>query len=246
MQLKAYYWMDFASALTPLLLDPQPGHRVLDMCATPGGKSLILSALLFPPLQPQQQQQQQQPEPATSPTTGAGSSTNHAPQEQHQPSAADGAAAAAAAAAAGDTQPLAAAAEDDPTARWRALTGQLTCNEADSARRARLTRVLKEYLLPDELERARITQNDGAGFWQRREGEEYDRVLLDAPCSSDRHVVQHNSSRSSVPKSQWSLATCRKLAAVQLKVRAPLQPSRPCCPSRGHALAACQVCRCSP
>ncbi len=34
--LKAWYWLDLASILPPLLLDVQPGHSVLDMCAAPG------------------------------------------------------------------------------------------------------------------------------------------------------------------------------------------------------------------
>ena len=36
------YFLDEASYRTALLLAPQPGERVLDMCAAPGGKSLVL------------------------------------------------------------------------------------------------------------------------------------------------------------------------------------------------------------
>ena len=35
-----------------------------------------------------------------------------------------------------------------------------------------------------------MTPHDGTRFWGRHEAEQYDRVLLDAPCSSDRHVLQ--------------------------------------------------------
>lgn len=37
-----YYRMDPASMAAALALDVSPGHKVLDMCAAPGGKSLIL------------------------------------------------------------------------------------------------------------------------------------------------------------------------------------------------------------
>jgi 16S rRNA C967 or C1407 C5-methylase (RsmB/RsmF family) len=42
-----YYLLDAASLCAPLLLNPQPGEKVLDVCAAPGGKSLVMSYLLF-------------------------------------------------------------------------------------------------------------------------------------------------------------------------------------------------------
>lgn len=40
-------------------------------------------------------------------------------------------------------------------------------------------------------------------YWSRHESERYDRVLLDAPCSNDRHIVQQVSLPSEVSFSSW-------------------------------------------
>lgn len=42
----AFYAEDEAAQLIPPLLDPQPGERVLDACAAPGGKTTQLAALM--------------------------------------------------------------------------------------------------------------------------------------------------------------------------------------------------------
>ena len=41
-----FYIEDEAAQLVPLLLDPQPGDRVLDVCAAPGGKATHLAELM--------------------------------------------------------------------------------------------------------------------------------------------------------------------------------------------------------
>jgi 16S rRNA (cytosine967-C5)-methyltransferase len=41
-----FYVEDEAAQLIPLILDPQPGERVLDACAAPGGKTTHLAALM--------------------------------------------------------------------------------------------------------------------------------------------------------------------------------------------------------
>lgn len=43
-----YYLMDGASLLPVLALDLKPGNKMLDMCAAPGGKSILAIQTLYP------------------------------------------------------------------------------------------------------------------------------------------------------------------------------------------------------
>jgi len=85
----------------------------------------------------------------------------------------------------------------------------LTANELSSDRRSRLLRVIDASLPQDIRDRVTITGYDGAR-WSRYEQTCYDRILLDAPCSSERHVL-------SSPKhlQTWSTARIRNLAIRQ-------------------------------
>jgi 16S rRNA C967 or C1407 C5-methylase (RsmB/RsmF family) len=48
----------------------------------------------------------------------------------------------------------------------------------------------------------------------------HDRVLLDAPCTSERHVVQAAMEAGGVvSSSSWSGDQCSNMAALQIKVR---------------------------
>lgn len=131
-----YYLMDPASISAAAALEVQPGDRVLDLCAAPGGKSLILAEAL-------------------------------------------------------------------------ANKGNLTCNEMSDRRRARLRAVLEDYL-PSELRaRVQVTGHDGAK-WCLYETEAYDRVLLDAPCSGERHLLL-----DAEELKLWSPARSKNLAVRQ-------------------------------
>ncbi len=128
----AVYHLDEASYRTALLLRPEEGDEVLDMCAAPGGKSLALITS-FPFI-------------------------------------------------------------------------QLTSNERSSNRRFRLKRVLQDHLPPLLLERVRVTGYD-ARTWFRHGKNTYDRILLDVPCSSERHILN-----SQPHYRQWSPARTNHLA----------------------------------
>lgn len=113
--LEATYYLDEASIIAARLLGVQKGEHVLDMCAAPGGKSLVLASEL------------------------QGS-------------------------------------------------GYLVANDRSATRRGRLKIVLKNHLPQAWQESVQVTAHD-ATKWGLYESEAYDRILLDAPCSSERHVL---------------------------------------------------------
>ena len=83
---------------------------------------------------------------------------------------------------------------------------QLTCNERSSERRRRLASVLESHLPPETLKRTKVTGHD-ASKWGLYEQDAYDAILLDVPCSSERHII---SSPSHTEK--WSPARSKHLA----------------------------------
>ncbi|XP_078074852.1 5-cytosine rRNA methyltransferase NSUN4 [Mustelus asterias] len=116
LRLLEYYLMDAASLLPVLILDVQPGHTVLDLCAAPGGKSLAL-------LQTE-------------------------------------------------------------------CCRHLAVNDISSSRLNRLRKILHSYV-PKNVrteDRLRITSFDGR-HWGKIERNTFDRVLVDVPCTTDRHSV---------------------------------------------------------
>ncbi|WP_428768595.1 RsmB/NOP family class I SAM-dependent RNA methyltransferase [Treponema sp. HNW] len=132
------YFLDAGSISAALSLPIEDDCRILDMCAAPGGKSLILASRI---------------------ASMSGSS--------------------------------------------------LVCNEVSGSRRNRLVSVLNTYVSSLEREKISITGYDAAR-WCRRETECFDRILLDAPCSSERHVLQ-----DAKYLAQWSPARIKHLAHTQ-------------------------------
>jgi 16S rRNA C967 or C1407 C5-methylase (RsmB/RsmF family) len=142
--LKNYYLLDLASIYAPLLLSPMKGAKVLDMCAAPGGKSLVLSTL---------------------------------------------------------------------------FDIELTVNELSRERRERLKKVLHDYLPAEKFNKIKISGYD-AKKWGIHNPESFDYILLDAPCSSERHLIEkpHELKKWKIGRSkrlqteQWTLLSSALLS----------------------------------
>lgn len=112
----SHYHLDGASILPALFLDVQPGDSVLDACAAPGGKSLLLLQTLYPNL--------------------------------------------------------------------------LVSNDLKPSRTRRIKNVFNEFVIDFEAnwlnKRCFISESDARGL---SDYNQYDRVLVDVPCTTDRHSV---------------------------------------------------------
>lgn len=146
------YYMDSASIFAARALDLPEEGKILDACAAPGGKSLVLAARK--------------------------------------------AAAGTAAAASGAD---------------RRVGGSpaLVANELSSDRRRRLTAVLDSSLPPAIRAGVEVRGWDAASLCRRMPGA-FGAILLDAPCSSERHVLADPAALA-----EWSPSRVRNLAARQ-------------------------------
>jgi 16S rRNA (cytosine1407-C5)-methyltransferase len=132
------YALDRASVLAARTLRLPPGGLILDACAAPGGKSLVIASRM------------------------------------------DGAA-------------------------------RLLANELSNERRRRLSDVLKDHLDPETRSRLTVSGFDAAAAAGRAgERERFDAILVDAPCSSERHVLA-----SGKALAEWTPARPRSLATRQ-------------------------------
>lgn len=87
--------------------------------------------------------------------------------------------------------------------------GSLTLNELSKSRFHRLKRVTEEYFPAKIQDSLRLTKHD-ATRWCLYEKDAYDLILLDAPCSSERHLLHD-------PKvmQEWSPSRSKQLAQRQ-------------------------------
>ncbi len=130
------YYLDEASVFAARALDVEPGMDVLDMCAAPGGKTLVIASML----------------------KGEGS---------------------------------------------------LQSNDRSPDRRGRLQHVIENSLPAEWRSIIAVTGYDGVKFGIHKK-ECYDRILLDAPCSSDRHVLA-----SPTHLAEWSSKRVKRLSVEQ-------------------------------
>jgi 16S rRNA C967 or C1407 C5-methylase (RsmB/RsmF family) len=136
-----YYLLDAASILPVMALDLNPGERVVDLCAAPGGKSLLCALKM-----------------------------------KNQ--------------------------------------GLLISNDRSAARRSRIHSIFNDYLPKTEQKNHKVTAHD-ASKWCLYEKSIYDKVLLDAPCSSERHVLE-----DSKELSMWAPGRTKAIAVSQFAMLA--------------------------
>jgi 16S rRNA C967 or C1407 C5-methylase (RsmB/RsmF family) len=87
--------------------------------------------------------------------------------------------------------------------------GSLIANELSSARRLRLKEVLDGHVPPGARALIEVTGFDGNQFGLKRP-DHFDRVLLDAPCSSERHLLQEDPEQK-----DWKESRTKQLAMRQ-------------------------------
>lgn len=135
------YIMDPASVMVARALEVQAGDRVLDMCAAPGGKSLVMIEAL---------------------------------KEE----------------------------------------GEIFCNDLSPERRERLKKVIQQYVPRNVRDRVWVTGKDGVQFGLKEPGS-FDRILLDAPCSGERHILENKAAQD-----EWSPRRTEHLATRQYSLLA--------------------------
>lgn len=130
------YYLDSASVLAALCLPVKNTENILDLCAAPGGKTLVLASRM----------------------------------ESY---------------------------------------ASLSSNERSADRTHRLKTVVNECLPLEISQRVKVSCSDGS-TWCTRQTECFDRILLDAPCSSERHVFLD-------PKylNTWSLSRIKTVSMEQ-------------------------------
>jgi hypothetical protein len=191
--LRHAYLLDQASLYPALALEPRRGQSVLDMCASPGGKSLVLAAQLFGGGWPQD---------AGSGCGGGsrcGSSSLQDESGEGLDASSRGAGGRSARAGAGGA------------------AGLLVCNERSRARRAELASVLRAYLPRGLIASGAVrTAGRDASRWPAAEFGAFDRVLLDAPCSSERHLARRVAGGGRLARVDWTVSRSKRNSDAQL------------------------------
>ena len=171
------HWnLDVASVLAASLLSAQPGDIILDLCASPGGKSIVLSQSLWPHL-------------------------HSTPQGVHTEAA---------------------------------KSTYLHSNEADGRRQRRLADNLKAYVPKSLFDHEQVSALKIDGTSPKAQYElrvklpdgksvAYDKILVDAPCSSERHIIHAHekavaSRKIAEEMASWRPGSSKRLAQTQLEL----------------------------
>lgn len=88
--------------------------------------------------------------------------------------------------------------------------GRLVLNEMSRTRRNRLAKVIEEHLTPAQQDIVRIWCQD-ASLLGLMSPDRFDKILLDAPCSSERHLLEHEDELD-----LWSIKRTKNLAQRQM------------------------------
>ena len=100
--------------------------------------------------------------------------------------------------------------------------GEITANELSAPRRERLKKVIQQYVPRDIRNRVWVSGKEGGSFGVSARNR-FDRILVDTPCSGERHLLE-------TPKelSEWTPARSQKLAQRQYAlVTAALEAAKP-------------------
>jgi 16S rRNA C967 or C1407 C5-methylase (RsmB/RsmF family) len=87
--------------------------------------------------------------------------------------------------------------------------GEILANEPSPARRERLMKVIQQYVPREIRDRVRVTGKEG-GLFSKSHPEGFDRILVDAPCSGERHLFGNRKEMTS-----WSASRSQRLAQEQ-------------------------------
>uniref|UniRef100_A0A3B0MHA9 NOL1/NOP2/Sun domain family member 4 n=1 Tax=Theileria annulata TaxID=5874 RepID=A0A3B0MHA9_THEAN len=174
------YYLDGASAFAAFCLEAKPGDKVLDMCSSPGGKMIILASNLF-----------------HSTINGISGLTNGIK---------------------GSNMTTTELIDEIKNRMNESKMGSnssetlLVCNEPVKSRYKRLIETSKR-LIPDKFisgKHIQFVNYDATDPNKFQRFGKFDKILIDAPCSSERHLINKNLS--------WSFKNIKENSKRQLKL----------------------------